>query len=244
MSPTASPHFVELDPMHGGCPNEWNNYEDYEAEDLVAVVVSGGCEAPTTPKPTKSPLKLTPKPTNQFCFDTPAPSASPITLAPSKSPITPQPSASPSKNVRYYMFSLCLVNDRGGLIHIYSHVFSSRSYLSAFKESICVSHYTGSFKVSYNTSAKCFSVQECKILLFSLCLELIELVLLIHIPISSPHVHICQPSSSPSESPTVCIVLYETFLICSSHISHVTLPFPFSTTEKSDRFADNGKYHS
>ena len=119
MSPTASPHFVELDPMHGGCPNEWNNYEDYEAEDLVAVVVSGGCESPTTPKPTKSPLKLTPKPTNQFCFDTPAPSASPITPAPSKSPITPQPSASPSKNVRYYMFSLCLVNDRGGLTHIY-----------------------------------------------------------------------------------------------------------------------------
>jgi len=145
MSPTASPHFVELDPMHGGCPNEWNNYEDYEAEDLVAVVVSGGCESPTTPKPTKSPLKLTPKPTNQFCFDTPAPSASPITPAPSKSPITPQPSASPSKNVRYHMFSLCL--------------------------------------------------------------ELIELVLLIHIPMSSPHIRICQPSSSPSESPTVCIVL-------------------------------------
>ena len=170
MSPTASPHFVELDPMHGGCPNEWNNYEDYEAEDLVAVVVSGGCEAPTTPKPTKSPLKLTPKPTNQFCFDTPAPSASPITPAPSKSPITPQPSASPSKNVRYYMFSPCLVNDRGGRTHTYSHVFSSRSYLSAFKESVCVSHYTGSFKVSYNTSAKCFSVQKCKIWYVSLCL--------------------------------------------------------------------------
>ena len=168
MSPTASPHFVELDPMHGGCPNEWNNYEDYEAEDLVAVVVSDGCEAPTTPKPTKSPLKLTPKPTNQFCFDTPAPSASPITPAPSKSPITPQPSASPSKNVRYYMFSLCLVNDsdRAGLTHTCSHVFSSHSYLSAFKEPVKVSHYTGSFKVSYNTSAE----QKCKILYVFSCL--------------------------------------------------------------------------
>ena len=70
--------------------------------------------------------------------------------------------------------------------------------------------------------------------MYSLCLELIELVLLIYIPMSSPHVRICQPSSSPSKSPTVCIVLYETFLICSSYISHVTLPFPFSTT---DRFA-------
>ena len=72
-----------------------------------------------------------------------------------------------------------------------------------------------------------FSSKNVRYYMFSLCLELIELVLLIYIPMSSPHVRICQPSSSPSESPTVCIVLYETFLICSSYISHVTLPFPF-----------------
>jgi len=94
-----SSNFVELDSI-GGCPDGWDENEEYQEGDLVAVVISDGCQAaPSIPRPTSMPV--TPKPTSQCFSPTPSPSKRPTRmpqLGVTNKPTTLQPSGSPSQS--------------------------------------------------------------------------------------------------------------------------------------------------